>query len=78
MAKSVKINGTTYSNVPYINVPLSTGTGNAVFYETSTATATAAHILQGYVAYGSAGSVTGTLSTPTVSQDSTSKALTIS
>jgi len=34
MAKSVIINGVTYSNVPYVNIPLAGGTGNAKFVDT--------------------------------------------
>lgn len=78
MAKSVSINGTTYASVPYVSIPLSTGSGNATFYETSDATAAAAHILQGYTAYGASGAVTGTMTAAAVSQDSTTKVLTIS
>lgn len=35
MAKSVKINEVTYDNVPKIEVPLSEGTGNAEFWDTT-------------------------------------------
>lgn len=77
MAKSVTINGTVYSNVPSVSIPLSTGSGSATFYETSTATISAEHVLQGYVGYGASGSVTGTLTTVSVAQDSTTKVLTI-
>lgn len=78
MAKNVIINGTTYTGVPHVNIPLAAGGGNATFYETSDATAQAAHILSGYSAYGPSGKINGTASMPTVSQDSTSKVLTIS
>lgn len=76
--KTVIINGTTYQNVPQVNIPLSTGNGNATFYETSDATIDAGKVLQGYSGYNSTGKVTGTLTTPTVAQDSTTYALTIS
>ncbi len=78
MAQSVLINGTTYSSVPSVSIPLSSGSGNATFYDTSGATATASYILAGYTAYGSSGLITGTASTVTVSQDSSTKILTIS
>lgn len=78
MAKNVVINGTSYNAVPYIQVPLSAGGGNAVFYETSDATAGAEHILSGYSAYGSSGKVNGQVTTPTITQDGTTKVLTIS
>ena len=78
MAKNVIINGASYNNVPYVQIPLAGGGGNAVFYETSDATAAAANILTGYTAYGSSGKVTGSATMPTISQDSTTHVLTIS
>ena len=78
MAKNVIINGSSYNSVPYVQIPLSAGGGNAVFYETSDATANAANVLSGYTAYGASGKVTGTATVPTVSQDGTTKVLTIS
>ena len=77
MAKTVTINGVTYQNVPHVEIPLSGGSGNAVFRDTADATVDATKILQGYTAYGANGQVTGTLTTPQVSQDSTSKVLSI-
>ena len=76
--KSVTINGTVYANVPHVSIPLSTGTGSAIFYETSDATADASKILQGYTGYGVNGKITGTMTAANVSQDSTTKVLTIS
>ena len=78
MAKNVIINGATYNAVPYVNIPLSAGGGNATFYETSDATAGAANILTGYSAYGASGKINGQATVPNVSQDSTTKVLTIS
>lgn len=78
MAKNVTINGASYNAVPYVTMPLSGDTGNAVFYETSDATAAAANILAGYTAYGPSGIISGSLTTPTISQDSTTKVLSIS
>lgn len=78
MAKNVIINNATYNAVPHINVPLAAGGGNAVFYETSDATADASHILEGFSAYGANGKVNGQATLPTITQDSTSKVLTIS
>ena len=78
MAKNVIINVSSYNSVPYVQIPLSAGGGNAVFYETSDATANAANVLSGYTAYGASGKVTGTATVPTVSQDGTTKVLTIS
>lgn len=78
MAKNVVINGASYTAVPYVNIPISGGGGNATFYETSDATASASHILSGYSAYTSSGKVNGSATMPTVTQDSTTKVLTIS
>ena len=77
MAKTVTINGVSYQNVPYINVPLTGGGGNAKFYETSSADIDASKVLNGYKAYGANGEITGTATQPQVSQDSTTKVLTI-
>ena len=76
--KNILINGISYNAVPYIAVPLSGESGNATFYETSDSTADAAHIISGYSAYGANGKVNGSASLVTISQDSTTKALTIS
>lgn len=78
MAKNIQINGASYNAVPYIKCPLAGTTGDALFYETSDATATAASILSGYSAYTAGGKVNGTATTPTITQDGTTKALTIS
>lgn len=59
MGKSVVINGVTYANVPSVNIPLSGGGGNAVFYDTSDATAASGDVLTGTAAYGSSGKITG-------------------
>ena len=75
--KTVTINGVTYSNVPSVTIPLSGGGGNATFYETSDATIDASKVLNGYKGYGASGAVTGTATKPQVSQDSTTKVLTI-
>lgn len=78
MAKNVVINSVTYSGVPSIQVPISGGGGNATFYETSDATVTAETLASGATAYGPAGKITGTLTAASVSQDSTTKIVTIS
>ena len=78
MAKNVLINGTAYPAVPYVQIPLSGASGNAIFYETSDATGQAAHVLSGYTMYGASGKVNGTATLPTISQDSATKVLTIS
>lgn len=78
MAQNVKINGVTYSNVPSVAIPLDAGGGNATFFDTSTANATASDIVSGKIAYNGNGAVTGTLTQVSVSQNSTTKILTIS
>ena len=78
MAKNVIINGASYNSVPYVQIPLSGGGGNAIFYETSDASAQAANILSGYSAYGASGKIDGQATVPVISQDSTTKVLSIS
>jgi hypothetical protein len=77
MAKNVVVNGVTYQSVPEVTIPLSGG-GMARFMDTTDANAQAQHILNGFTAYVNSVKVTGNLTTPTVSQDSTTKVLTIS
>lgn len=60
MAQNVVINGVTYSNVPEVDIPKSGG-GTAKFFDTAGATAAAADILTGKTAYGSSGSVSGSM-----------------
>ena len=63
MSKSVKINNVTYSSVPYIEIPLSEGEGNAEFYDTSDATLDDAGSLpSGVTAYADGVKYTGTAS----------------
>lgn len=75
---NVKINGVTYSDVPSVNMPNAQGSGNSTFFDTSTATATAGDIVAGKVAYNGNGAVTGSLTQVSVSQNPTTKILTIS
>lgn len=74
---NVIINNVSYQAVPYVSIP-KTGGGVAAFYDTSDANATAASLLAGTVGYGASGKITGTLTTVQVSQDSTTKVLSIS
>jgi hypothetical protein len=60
MAQNVIINGVTYQSVPEVDIPKSGG-GTAKFYDTAGATAAAADILTGKSAYGSSGSVSGSM-----------------
>ena len=75
---NVIINGTSYSAVPYVQIPYAEGGGNAVFYDTTDATAQSSNVLAGYTAYGSGGKINGAMTVPTISQDGTTKVLTIS
>lgn len=61
MAKTVKINNVTYESVPQVSIPLSSGTGNANYYDTTGATAAASDILQGKTAFLNAGQSTGSM-----------------
>lgn len=74
---NVIINGNSYNAVPSVQIPQQGG-GNAVFYETSDATASAANVMSGYSAYGASGKFSGSLTVPTITQDGTTKVLTIS
>lgn len=60
MAQNVIINGVTYSNVPEVDIPKSGG-GTAKFYDTASANVSATDILTGKTAYGSSGSVSGSM-----------------
>lgn len=78
MAKTVRINGVSYTDVPSVQIPLASGNGNATFFETSDADIQASYVLQGYKGYGANGQIVGTFTAATVAQDSTTKVLTIS
>lgn len=60
MAQNVIINGVTYSNVPEVDIPKSGG-GTAKFYDTSGANAAAGDILSTKTAFGSSGSISGSM-----------------
>jgi len=79
MAQNVVINGVTYQNVPEVDIPKS-GSGTAKFYDIADATINSnAQLLNGVTAYGADGTkYTGNVTLPTISQDSTSKVLSIS
>ena len=79
MAQNVIINGVTYQSVPEVDIPKSGG-GSAKFYDTADASINNnAQLLNGVTAYGADGTkYTGNVTLPTISQDSTSKILSIS
>lgn len=60
MAKNVIINSVTYQNVPEVDIPQSEG-GTAKFYDTGDADITSADVLTGKTAFGSSGSVSGSM-----------------
>lgn len=59
MAKNVIINGVTYSNVPYVNIPLASGSGNAKFVDTDSGDAVVGDIRSGKKAWVDGDEVTG-------------------
>lgn len=75
MAKSIKINGATYADVPAIEVPLATGTGKAKFIEESEAGGGSAKNTQCYHGYAtvSATAYTATAVSLTVAKTGTYK-----
>ena len=81
MAQNVIINGVTYQSVPEVDIPKSGG-GTAKFYDTASADVDAASLLTGISANILTGKsilgVSGSLAMPSISQDSTTKILSIS
>ena len=73
MAKSVIIRDVTYSDVPKVTIPLSSGSGNAEFVDTSDATLDGGgKMLDGVTAYSQGTKVTGSIPTKTGSNLSAS------
>lgn len=79
MAQNVIINGVTYQSVPEVDIPKASG-GSAKFHDISSATLNSnAQLLTGVIAFGANGTkYTGNISVPTITQDSTTKILSIS
>lgn len=78
MAKNVVINEVTYSSVPSVSIPLSTGGGSADFYDTSDATLdSGGKMLAGNTAYANGTKYTGNIPTKTAS-DLTASGATVS
>lgn len=79
MAQNVIINGVTYQSVPEIDIPKSSG-GTAKFFDIADATVNSnSQLMNGVTAYGADGTkYSGNLSVPSISQDSTTKILSIS
>lgn len=61
MAQNVIINGVTYADVPSVEIPLSGGGGNAVFFDTASDDAVAGDILATKTAHGSSGAIVGSM-----------------
>lgn len=73
MAKSVKINGVTYEDVPEVEIPLAEGTGSATFYDASGDTAAMDNVLAGKTFHNSSGGATGTMANNGAISESISK-----
>lgn len=68
MAKNVSIRGVQYSDVPMVEIPLASGSGNAEFYDTSDATLdSGGKMLSGNTAYANGTKYTGTIATKSAS-----------
>lgn len=78
MAANVKINNVNYTAVPSISVPKADSSGNATFFNTSDANGTPSNTPAGVTAYNANGKYQGTATFPSVSQDSSTKVLSIS
>lgn len=61
MAQNVKIADVTYSDVPQVSIPKASGSGSAVFYDTSYADASASDVRANKKFFGASGQNTGTL-----------------
>ena len=79
MAQNVTINGVSYQGVPAVDIP-KVGGGTAKFYDNSDASLSSnSQLLNGVTGYGADGvKYTGNVTVPTITQDSTSKVLSIS
>lgn len=61
MAQNVIINGVTYADVPSVEIPLSGGGGNAMFYDTASDDAVSADVLATKTAHGASGAIVGSM-----------------
>lgn len=77
MAQNVVINNVTYQAVPSVSVPKQGG-GTALFFDASSTTATPANTLAGVIGCNASGIFEGQLTVVSVSQDATTKVLSIS
>lgn len=72
MAKNVIINGVTYNDVPYVNIPLAAGSGNAKFVDTDSGDAAASDLRAGKKAWVDGAEITGTAAEKSASDVSVS------
>lgn len=77
MAQNLVVNNVVYQAVPSISVPKQGG-GIAPFFDASSTTATPANTLAGVIGCNASGLFEGQLTTVSVSQDATTKVLSIS
>ena len=77
MAQNVVINSVVYQSCPEVDIPLQGG-GTAKFMDTSDADAAAGDIRSGKSGYVNGTKVNGSLTVPSISQDGTTKVLSIS
>ena len=61
MAKNVVINGVTYADVPYVNIPLAQGSGNAKFVDTDSGDAGSGDLRSGKKAWVDGNEITGSI-----------------
>lgn len=77
MAQNLVVNNVVYQAVPSVSVPKQGG-GTAQFFDASSTTATPANTLAGVIGCNASGLFEGQLTTVSVSQDATTKVLSIS
>lgn len=77
MAKTIVIRGVVYTDTPALAMKQPNTDERATFYETSDSTVTAATLQSGVTAYGPAGKITGTQVPVIISQDPTTKVVSI-
>ena len=61
MAQTLTINGVEYTGISSIQIPKADDSGNAVFFDTTTANAVSSNILQGKRAYVGTGEISGSM-----------------
>lgn len=77
MAKTIVIRGVVYADTPALAMKQPNTDERATFFETSDSTVTAATLQSGITAYGPSGKVTGTQTPVIISQDPSTKVVSI-